>query len=194
MTGPHDLKAIFSSKRAYFVRVIARRLRNADIAEEIVQEAFLQVAAAEKTQRIENPEGYLMRTAINLSTDWLRQESSRRRREKDWSDVAYALDGGGEAASLAPSPAQTAIARDEYRRLEAAFSQLTPQVRTAFTLHKVEGLSHLETAAHMGLSRSTVEKHIMKAMRFLIDEMNDEDPIEANRELVRQDNERSADR
>ncbi len=194
MTGPHDLKSIFSAKRAYFVRVIARRLRNADIAEEIVQEAFLQVAAVEKTQRIENPEGYLMRAAINLSTDWLRQEASRRRREKDWSDVAYAFDGGGEAASLAPSPAQTVIARDEYRRLEAALSRLTPQVRTAFTLHKVEGLSHLETAAQMGLSRSTVEKHIMKAMRFLIDEMNIEDPIEANRGLMRQDNERSADR
>jgi len=194
MTTMQWIEAIFAEKRAFFVRVIARRLRNADIAEEIVQEAFLQVASAAEMQAIDNPEGYIMRTAINLSTDWLRQESSRRRREKRWADVSYALGADGEAASDAPSPAQATIAKDEFRRLSEAVNRLTPQVRAAFTLHKLEGLSHQETASRMGISRSTVEKHIIRAMRLLMDEMSAAGDIEAKAAPIRQVVERSADR
>ena len=169
MTNQRDLERIFVEKRAYFVRVVARRLGDVGTAEEIVQEAFIQVAESAKNQIIDNLEGYLMRASINLSTDWLRQETSRRRREKNWVETHYDYSDGAETVSNAPSPAETVAARDDLRRLDAALVHLSPQVRTAFTLHKIQGLSHLETAARMGLSRSTVEKHIMNAMRQLLE-------------------------
>lgn len=174
MTEWRDLESIFIEKRAYFVRVIARRLNDAEVAEEIVQEAFLQVAEAAKEQVINNPEGYLMRASINLSTDWLRREKSRRRREKSWANTNYALGDSGEAASTDPSPVDAIAAQDDFRRIEAALGLLSPPVRTAFTLHKIQGLSHQETAIRMGLSRSTVEKHIMKAMRRLTDALSED--------------------
>jgi len=42
-------------------------------------------------------------------------------------------------------------------------------VRNAFILHKFKGLTHKQVAAEMGLAQSTVEKHIIKAMRVLLE-------------------------
>ncbi len=50
----------------------------------------------------------------------------------------------------------------------AALDELPPQCRKAFRLHKLDGLSHAETAAAMGISRSAVEKHISAALKFLL--------------------------
>lgn len=195
MTKEHNLEAIYYEKRAYFVRVIARRLGDVGAAEEIVQDAFLHVAEAARKQTIDNPEGYLMRAAINLSTDWLRQDASRRRRERNWVEAQYSLHEGVEVASPAPGADQIIAAQDEFHRLEKALGDLSPPVRRAFTLHKIEGLSQQETATRMGLSRSTVEKHIMKAMRRLVDAMSDGDEnhsvIEEKRPPIRQPVERS---
>ena len=44
-----------------------------------------------------------------------------------------------------------------------AVATLSPQVRKAYLLRKVHGLSHKEIAAHEGIAVSTVEKHLMKA-------------------------------
>jgi DNA-directed RNA polymerase specialized sigma24 family protein len=41
-------------------------------------------------------------------------------------------------------------------------------LRTAFILHRFEGLALKEVAARMNLAQSTVEKHIMKVSRHLI--------------------------
>ncbi len=48
---------------------------------------------------------------------------------------------------------------------------LPPATRRAFELHKLEGRTHAETAALMGISRSGVEKHMMAALKFLLARM-----------------------
>ena len=50
--------------------------------------------------------------------------------------------------------------------MEAA-TELPPQMQRAFRLHKLEGLSHAETAQAMGISVKSVEKHISAALRTL---------------------------
>jgi len=42
------------------------------------------------------------------------------------------------------------------------------QTRRAFQLRRIEGLSQREVAAALGLSESTVEKHIMRAIKLLM--------------------------
>jgi RNA polymerase sigma-70 factor (ECF subfamily) len=50
----------------------------------------------------------------------------------------------------------------------AALDELSPQCRRVFVMHKLEGLSHPEISARVGISRSTVEKHMGSALKHLI--------------------------
>ena len=74
-------------------------------------------------------------------------------------------EGGGSAASLEPPADQAMIARERLDLILAAIEGLPAPVREAFRLHKLEGLSHAETAEAMGVSRSSVEKYIMTSLR-----------------------------
>ena len=160
---------IFRERRDLYLRVLARRVGDIQIAEEILQDAFLQVSQLPHQEDISNPDGYLMKVAINLSTDWIRQETSRRRREQEWVKNNTEFMASGEATAMEAPADQALIAKDELARLGRLLEGLSPPVRSAFVLHKVKGLSHDETAKKMGLAKSTIEKHIMKAMRHVLD-------------------------
>ena len=58
-------------------------------------------------------------------------------------------------------------APEKWRALVEAVDDLPEKTRHAFQLHKLEGLSHAETARRMGISTSTVEKHISSALKTL---------------------------
>lgn len=51
--------------------------------------------------------------------------------------------------------------------IEKGVEQLTRQQREIFQLSRKEGLSHVEIAEKLGLSRQTVKGHIVNALNFL---------------------------
>jgi RNA polymerase sigma factor (sigma-70 family) len=164
---------LFRDRRTVFLRVLTRRLGNIDEAEEILQEAFINFARAAKTQTISNPDGYLMQIALNLAVDRIRQDASRRRREESWFETHSAGRLGGDYIAAIPRQDQALAAKQNMARLARCLEELSPRVRTAFIFHKIKGLTHNETAQEMGLSKSTVEKHIMKAMKHVMENMSD---------------------
>jgi len=60
-------------------------------------------------------------------------------------------------------------ARQRLAQLTARLTTLPTKTQEAFRLHKFEGLSHAETAARMGVSRSAVEKYISAALKHLLE-------------------------
>jgi RNA polymerase sigma-70 factor (ECF subfamily) len=59
---------------------------------------------------------------------------------------------------------RTIAARQQVRMLYRAILELPPKCRQVFLLHKFKERSHAQIAAHLGISKSMVEKHIIKAM------------------------------
>lgn len=59
------------------------------------------------------------------------------------------------------------VERDEAARLASAIAHLPDGARRVLRLHKIEGLSHGEVAARLGISKSGVEKHMAVAMKYL---------------------------
>ena len=154
----------YLARRDDLVRFFTARLRSSAAAEDLVQDMYERVVRVDQT--VENPTAYLYRLGANLLLDRARYDRRRIVRETAWSDARSDALGGARVVNE-PSPEATAAARDEMRRLLAAVERLPPQARRAFRLHKLQGLTHAETAVAMGVSKSAVEKHISVALGLL---------------------------
>jgi RNA polymerase sigma factor (sigma-70 family) len=73
-----------------------------------------------------------------------------------------------------PQPDRSAIARQEWRRLQVALTKLPERWRDAVVMRKVEGLSRKEIAQRMGLAEATVAQHLASGIAALTDFFNDE--------------------
>lgn len=159
-----DLEALYRAESPKLLRLIARRTRSRDEAQEIVQDAFLRLASlrGRVPMVLLQPQAYLRRIADNLLKD--RAKSAARR-----SAALHVV--GGEETLVAPDPSRHLEARDMLRQLEAAIMRLRPRTREIFLAHRVEGFTYAEIARRTGLSVKGVEKQMSKALlqmdRFL---------------------------
>lgn len=159
----------YMRKRDALVRFFTMRTRSAERGEDLVQDLFLKLQSMDAPDDLQNPEAFLYRMGSNLLLDRAKQERRETARNARWS-----LETTGSAADpIAPEPeAEDALdSRRRLRKLMAAVERLPPPAATAFRLHKFEGLTHGEVAARMGVSRSSVEKYIMTALRSLLSEV-----------------------
>ena len=160
------LLALYLAKRANLIRFLAARSGSMAAAEDLAQELYLKLAGRDRTAEIGNPTALLYRMALNLMLDRARGESRAAARDTAWRQVARTEVGGVEVADEPPAD-EAAASAQRLRLLVAAVRDLPPQAGRAFRLHKLEGLSHAETARVMGLSVKAVEKHVSAALKAL---------------------------
>jgi RNA polymerase sigma-70 factor (ECF subfamily) len=160
------LLALYLERRANLVRFLAARAGSLAAAEDLAQELYLKLAARDRGADIENPQALLYRMALNLMVDRARGEQRATARDTAWRQVAR-TELGGVDISDEPAADDAAASAQRLRQLVAAVELLPPQAGRAFRLHKLEGLSHAETAQAMGLSVKAVEKHVSAAVKAL---------------------------
>jgi len=150
------LSEIFHHRRA-LQRYVGKLTSRAEDIEDLVQETYLRIYSFPDFHAVESPRALLFRIAHNLVI-----ERARRRKARLTEAVAdlealnvYSLD--------APPEEQT----DARRRFEvfcAAVEQLPPLCRRVFVLRKVFKLSPEEISEVLGISTSTIEKHVAKGL------------------------------
>jgi RNA polymerase sigma-70 factor (ECF subfamily) len=160
------LLAVYLERRAELVRYFRVRLRSEAAAEDLVQDMYLKVAG-QPSEDIGNPGAYLYRLGTNLMLDRLRQSRRAQQRDSDWRGTQTVSSAGEDMADEPPAD-EVVAARQRLRRVIEAVEALPPPLPEAFRLHKLEGLSHAETAAAMGVSRSSVEKYIMSCLKSIL--------------------------
>lgn len=139
-----------------------KRSSGAVDTDDVIQETYTVLAARETVADIRHPRAYLFQIAHSVVVRHVR-------RARIVPILAAEEMEGFDPADEAASPEQTAINRDELRRLAEAIAAMPGQMRQAFILRRVHGLAQREIAARMRISESTVEKHIARGVRFLID-------------------------
>lgn len=162
----HPLIAVYLARRVELVRYFRIRLRSEAAAEDLVQDIYVKIAGL-PPEDIGNPAAYLYRLGTNLMLDRIKQQARSARRDADWRD-AETVTAGGEDIALTPPADEALAARQRLDQVIATVGDLPPQVQEAFRLHKLEGLTHAETAKAMGISRSSVEKHIMASLKRIL--------------------------
>jgi RNA polymerase sigma-70 factor (ECF subfamily) len=158
---------LYGEKRANLVRVFAARLRSISEAEDLIQDLFLKVQAVGDLEVEGDGSALLFRMANNLMLDRLRSQNRASARDEGWRSLQGAVVGDEQVADM-PSAEEVVAGRQRLNMMMATLETLPPQVARAFRLHKLEGLSHAETAVAMGVSRSSVEKHVSAALRALM--------------------------
>lgn len=134
---------------------LKRRGRTDQDAEDILQEAWMRLHRFQQDQEVAQPEAFLMRTALNLSVDAHRARQGR--------GEAVALDDV-VLIDTAPSAESILLARERVARLSVCLGRLPEKTRTIFLAHRLEGKTYPEIAREQGLSVSTIEQHVAKAV------------------------------
>ena len=129
--------------------------------DDIVQEAYAVLVGLETVEHIRNPRNYLFQTARSVVLRHLRRTRVVRFQSLPTSDDL-------ETSGADPSPEDHAIFRDDLRRAGRLLDALPDRAREAFLLRRVQGLSQRDIAARMKVSENTVEKHIGKALRLIM--------------------------
>jgi RNA polymerase sigma-70 factor (ECF subfamily) len=151
---------IVAEHHAPIRRLVFRLLAWRDGAEDIVQEVFLSAWAAWlKVQRIENPELWLKRIAINKCRSRMRREAVRSRWLRWFLYRCLDKPLYEHADSIATG--------ERAQRVREAVSSLAPSYREVAVLHYLEQMDIREIADLIGARRNTVEVRLHRARRQL---------------------------
>lgn len=137
-------------------------------AEDLAQETFLEVYQSIKTFRKDSQlSTWIYRIAVNKCLDFIRKQKRKKR-----SGFLHSLSGlspGLEAGFLAHKnhPGVGLENKERAQILFNAIDQLPDAQKTAFTLHKLEGLPYEEIAKIMKKSLSSVESLMHRARKNL---------------------------
>jgi len=130
--------------------------------EDVIQETYTRLVAAESVAHIRDARNYAFQVAGSVVIDHLRRMKVVP--IASLPDLDYL-----EVASEEPSPERQAIDRDELNRLAQMIACLPGNVRDVFTLRRVHGLPQREVARRLGLSESTVEKHMARGFLIMLE-------------------------
>jgi RNA polymerase sigma-70 factor (ECF subfamily) len=162
-------EALFHQHKQRVYCLCLRIARNAADAEELTQEAFLQVFRKIRSFRGESAfSTWLHRVTVNIVLMRLR----KKRPETYLEDSVGAEECEERRKEIgAPDPALTGSI--DRLRLERAIIQLPPGYKRAFVLHDIEGYEHNEIAAMLGSSVGNSKSQLHKArsrLRTLLQE------------------------
>ncbi|MGH8300051.1 MAG: RNA polymerase sigma factor [Steroidobacteraceae bacterium] len=150
------LSQVFGHRAA--LRTYLRRFTaGAEDVEDLVQDAYARICALPDGQVVDSPRALLFRIARNLAVDRARQK------------IARATDDVADfeplnVSSYEAEPDEQVDLRRRFESFCAAVDRLPPLCRRVFVLRKVYQLSHAEIAQVLGLSHSTIEKHVAKGL------------------------------
>ncbi len=165
MNQPAGLAAIFDEIRPRLYRLLAARTGDPALADDLLQDLWIKIRTLEPGP-VGNPEAYIFRMAQNLATDHARSRIQRALREEHWVEASTTVSDGIARDDL-PDAERTLIAREELSRVRQALADMPTRAAEVFQLHRVEGESHSEIAARLGISRSAVEKSMAIALKHL---------------------------
>jgi RNA polymerase sigma-70 factor (ECF subfamily) len=154
---PLSIKDLMDRYHGSLLSYLRQRLRIADDAADVAQEAYIRMLQYEGSREVRSPSSLLFRVAINIANDLCRLEQVRHAADHCNVDDLD-IDSG-----LATPEREVAAAQD-LDQLYATIAALPPKCRQVFLLSRVQCMTYPQIATHCGISVKMVEKHISHAL------------------------------
>ena len=163
---PQALADLYDRYGRLAYSLILRIVRDAALAEDLVQETFLRVW--NRAQAFDEQRGalgpWLLTVARNRAIDYIRSTDGRMARS------AYELVEMENPALFANLESQM-VNSDQARIIRQALAKLNPTQRNVIELAYFEGLSQTEMAEKMGQPLGTIKTWVRTALRSLREEL-----------------------
>jgi RNA polymerase sigma factor (sigma-70 family) len=153
------LTGSFVEHQSALRRFIARFFSRPQDIEDVAQEAYLRAFDAQRAgQLVRSPKAFLFRIARNVALNELARKS---RLLTDYIEDSAAQD----VVDKGSSAEEQVIGQEKLVLFCRAVASLPVQCRKAFLMRKAYGLSHREISEQLGISISTVEKHVASGLQ-----------------------------
>lgn len=153
-TSLDDVESLYASEHRRLERIAARKVGAANAAD-VVQDVFAALWSRARGHITWTP-SYLSRATQYAAISHFRAE---RRRNGFFDRITEE-----QYAPPVVMPDQVVAARQDLSRLDAAIAALPERTRQVFLLNRLHHCSYDEIAAGLGLSYSTVEREIARAI------------------------------
>ncbi len=145
------MRALWVQHAPHIDAVVRRLVGDADQAADIAQEVWIQIFRALPSYRGESQFGtWAHRIAVNRTLNALRKIRKMASIEIAIEEDSASVDGDCDAPFVVQS-------------IEAAANRLSPGARTVFYLHDVQGYTHEEIAAELGITTGGSKSQLFKA-------------------------------
>ena len=156
-----DTKGIDILFEQYFNTLCLRAIRvvkQKEIAEDLVQELFLEIWNKRDTINIKSSfRSYLSRSIVNRSLNWIRAN------KQIFEDAETGLYNKSDDFNIAEE-----LQKQELEKyIHSCIDELPEKCRLVFILSRFEELSYKEISAKLEISVKTVENQISKALKLL---------------------------
>lgn len=153
-----SLAEVFIAHRAQLWRVARKIVSTADLADDVLQDAYLKIADGPCARQAERPIGYCCQVVRNMALDYCRRhrvEASYRTFDVDVETL--------DLPTTASTPDRTMCERQVIDAIDKVLAGLSPRTRLVFELYRLEGLTQREIAARLGCALGLVNGLIAEA-------------------------------
>ncbi len=159
-----DFEKIFNAHYSILCAYANNFLKDADASEEVVQEVLFKLWTNRESIIITSSiQSYLFRAIRNASLNVLKHVNIRE---------DYKVQNEYERADELSSEDEMIVSELD-QRIRAAIDQLPIERKKVFILSRYDGLKYKEIADKLNISVSTVENQMVKALKFLREELKD---------------------
>lgn len=148
------IERLYRSERSRLERLAARKVGQG-AGDDVVQDTFTRLLDKAIEHIVLTP-AYVSRCVRNAAIDQLRSDRRRNRLPDLITEEQY--------APPVPTPQQIVVASDGIRQIDQAINSLPERTRQIFILNRMHDCTYDEIAVVMGISYSTVEREIAKAL------------------------------
>lgn len=147
-----------------------RLTQNWELAEELYQDTFLAMCEKEDWKEDGNVKSYLLGITIKL---WQNRKRKFAWRKRIAAEIPLSKEQGLEAFSTDENLEQHMVSKEEQEAVWKAVYKLPEQLRIVILLYYMEDFKVAEIAEKLSLSISNVKSKLMRARRYLKQELED---------------------
>lgn len=144
--------------------------QNRELAEELYQDTFLAMCEKEDWKEEGNVKSYLLGITIKL---WQNRKRKFAWRKRIAAEIPVSKEQGLEAFSADENLEQHMVSKEEQEAVWKAVYKLPEQLRIVILLYYMEDFKVAEIAEKLSLSISNVKSKLMRARRYLKQELED---------------------